>query len=92
MSEKELECLEWTMKLNERMTLIILKIKDHTDITEEDYEILKLWHRAWWLGLHQLYKNCVEGKEETAVQGGLFGQNDMNSTNGTNVEVQVSET
>ena len=92
MSEKELEALEWIIKLNEKVTLLLLKIKDHSDITEEDYDILKLWHRSWWLGLHPLYRTCVEAKTETAVQGGLFDDKTADNPSGTNVEEQVSET
>ena len=94
MSELEpefLEYLEWCVKINEKLTLILLKIKDHTDITESDYEILQLWHRSWYLGLHPLRKTQMKGKDETAVQGGLFGDKEAGSSDGTDIVNQLSK-
>lgn len=72
MEKEELECLEWLIKMNERVTLILLKVKDKIDITEDDYDILRLWHRNWYEGVHPLYKTHKIADTQVFEQTGLF--------------------
>lgn len=71
-TETELDYLEWLKLVNQKLTLAILKISDHTDISEEDYELLRVQHKLWYNGEYPLYRQKGIVSEETAVQTGLF--------------------
>jgi hypothetical protein len=71
-SEKELEYFDWVRKISEKITLVLIKVHDHTDITEEDYSVLEVLHRTWCLGHFSLYQTKMEGKNEKTCQTDLF--------------------
>lgn len=75
MSEVELEPLPWILKINEKLTFLLLRIKGGMEITEEDYELLKILFRLHWQGVHPLYESKAELTEELSVQQGLFADN-----------------
>ena len=83
----ELEAWDWIAKITEKLTFIRLRVNEGVDITDEDYDILKMMFRLQWEGRHQLYLSKPDIKDETAEQQGLFGQNDTNTTDGTEIEL-----
>ena len=73
MSElKELDAWEWITRMTQKDYYIIRKVKDHIDITEEDYEVLKVLYREWWMGVHPLFQTKMEGANEKVRQIDLF--------------------
>jgi hypothetical protein len=83
--EKELDAWEWVGKVAEKVTLIRLNAIEHRDISEEDYELLKILYKLWWNGEHPYYKACMSTTDETAIQGGLFSDKMASTTQGTKV-------
>ena len=85
MSEVELEYwandkLEWLLKVNERLTLILLSIKEKRDISEADYDILKVFHHIYSVGLIQFYKTKPNLTEEIALQQNFFDLENISTT------------
>ena len=68
----ELEAWNWIAKVNERITFIRLNVLDGRDITEGDYDLLKVLFRAYHNGEHPLFKTKLEGIAESSVQNTLF--------------------
>jgi hypothetical protein len=62
----------WLVKVNERLTLCLLKIKDHNDITEEDYELLRVLYGVYENQDYPLYRTKPVIVDTKAVQQGLF--------------------
>jgi len=88
--ETELEFREWLPKISERLRLILYDIKGKTDITEEDYEVLKFFHKIYWMGEMPFYKSKLNLPTETATEIGLFaGQ--IDSTAGKGIEVDYTQ-
>lgn len=84
MSETELDAWSWIGKVGEKITFIRLNAIEHRDISEDDYELLKVLYRIWWNGEHPYYKACMSTTDETATQGGLFAKM-TDTTQGTKV-------
>ena len=89
MSSEELNAWDWVAKMAEKITFIRLNVLDHRDITEEDYDILKIWYRQWWMGTHPLFQTKMEGNDETAVELGLFSDTSTIYPDGTEIEYTV---
>lgn len=82
---KELEEWEWIGKIVEKATFIRLNTIEHRDISEEDYELLKILYKLWWNGEFPYYKTCMSTTDETAIQGGLFSDKTTDTTQGMKV-------
>ena len=96
MSEVELEYwandkLEWLLKVNERLTLILLSIKEKRDISEADYDILKVFHHIYSMGLVQFFRSKPNLSDEMALQQGLFGQVDSTADRGIEFEYELPD-
>jgi len=89
MSEIELQAWEWTATMAQKIVVIRSKVSEHVDITEEDYDILKIWYRQWWMGTHPLFQTKMDGNDEKAVQQGLFEQNVSTTEFGTSIEYKT---
>jgi hypothetical protein len=63
------------VKLNEKLTLIILKAKSQMDISDEDYELIKPLFGCIWGGQITFLVPKVQPSVETAVEQGLFADN-----------------
>jgi hypothetical protein len=70
--EKELLFIEWLTKVNETLTITLLKVNDKIDITEDNYELLRALFRLYDNGDYLLYKQTANLTEEKPVQNGLF--------------------
>jgi len=81
----ELGAWDWIGKVAEKLTFIRLNAMDHRDITEEDYDLLKVLYKQWWLDIHPYYEARMSGTDETAIQGGLFTDKITSTTEGTKV-------
>ena len=68
----ELGIWDSLVKLNERLTLIILKAKSQMDISEEDYELIKPLFGCIWGGQITFRVPKIQISTETATQSGLF--------------------
>jgi len=96
LSEVELEYwandkLEWLLKVSERLTLILLSIKEKRDISEEDYDILKVFHHIYSMGLVQFFRSKPNLSDEMALQQGLFGQVDNTADKGIKFEYELPD-
>jgi hypothetical protein len=83
--EKELDAWEWVGKVAEKVTFIRLNAIEHRDISEEDYDLLKVLYKIWWNGEHPYYKACMSTTVENVIQGGLFTDRVADTTQGTKV-------
>jgi len=95
LSEVELEYwsndkLEWLLKTNERLTLILLSIQEKRDISEADYDILKVFHHIYSMGLIQFFRTKPNMTEEMSIQQGLFGQVDNTACKGMKIDYEKS--
>ena len=72
MIEVELEPLEWIIKVNEKLTLIIRKIMDNKDLSEDEWELLRIWWTVQYNGEYPLYKKVIDEPSQTVTQIGLF--------------------
>ena len=69
----ELGFRKWTARINEQLTFLLMKIKEKNDITEKDYELLRVLHRLWFLGEYPVYAHENSTlKEEKVTEQGLF--------------------
>ena len=95
MSSEELRAWDWIAKMAEKITFIRLNTLECRDITEEDYEILKIWYKQWWLGTHPLFQTKMDCKVENVSQADLFTANmtgaNTTSSNGTEVEYTLKQ-
>jgi len=89
--EIELDAMEWLTQINQKLTFILLNIKEKRDISEDDYDILRFLHKDWFTGEHPLYKVQTTQAVETSVQQGLFADNSDKNTSGTNVDIPAIE-
>jgi hypothetical protein len=71
----ELGVWDSLVKLNERLTLIVLRVKGQMDISEEDYELIKPLFGCIWGGQITFLVPKVPIAVETAVEQGLFSDN-----------------
>ncbi len=99
MNEIELDVMEWLTQINQKLTFILLNIKEKRDIGEDDYDILRFLYKDWFNGEHPLYKVQMEGVQENVTQNLLFGETydktsdvDTQNTDGTEVDIPTSET
>jgi len=92
MSCEELGFLDWVAKMNEKITFVLLNLKEHREITEDDYSLMKMWFGRWRCGEHPLYQAKMEGTVETVVQQGLFSANTsvLNSEEGNGMIVDTT--
>jgi len=72
MSQEELSFMEWLPKVNERITLTLMSIKDHKDLSEHDWSVLEYFHKLHWLGELPFYKTIPDIKEEVSHEQSLF--------------------
>ena len=59
-TSKELDMWEWLAKVNERLTLIRLSVIEHREIVEDDYELLRIFHKMWYNGEYPLYEQSFD--------------------------------
>jgi hypothetical protein len=84
--------IDWLPRISEKLQFILLNIKENRDISEEDYALLRVLHKAWFFGEYPLYKTQLAIKEELSVQQGLFADNVADEEDGTKVEPSKRKT
>jgi len=90
---KELSILKWLGRINQKLTFLLLSIKERTDITEEDYALLEVLHRVWHEGQYPIYvhENNFIKADEVVTEQTLFNDKSAEPANGTEL-VNTSET
>jgi hypothetical protein len=80
--EKELDFIDytninnsWLLRFNEKLTLILLKLRDKTDLIEDDYECIEVLYRIHRDQEYPLYRPVGDLHDDVAVQVGLFAEN-----------------
>ena len=79
----ELDAWNWMSKITEKLTFIRLSVIEKREISEEDYDLLKIFYRVWSNGEFPLYETKMHGTDDKAVQTQLFGRNDILPMGGT---------
>jgi hypothetical protein len=87
---EELDAWNWFGKVVEKATFIRLSVLDKRDISEADYDLLKVFYKIWHNGEYPLYQNKMEGSDTTAIQQPLFPDNLSLFDNGINIEKTLS--
>lgn len=94
MNPIELGMTKWLAKINEKLTFILLSVKEKKEISEADYNLLKMLHRDWWMGEFPIYAHEVAHvKPENVTEQNLFDvTDDQEKSDGTEVESLPEET
>ena len=71
--QQELSEFDWIVKFNEKLTFILLNIKSHRDIKEEDYELLRVLFRIYCNGEYVIYETVADLPKISQTQQTLFG-------------------
>jgi uncharacterized protein YfkK (UPF0435 family) len=69
---QELQPWDWLIQINQKLTFLQLKVINHKEISEDDYELLRVIYGIYWRGEFPLYQTQVAGTADTSVQTGLF--------------------
>ena len=72
---EELEYLDWTRKLAERLAVVHTCIIDRRKIMDSDYDVMEELYRVFDRGAIPFYHRVAEGTDDVAEQSSLFGQN-----------------
>jgi len=76
----------WFPKIVERGTLILLSIKDKTEIKEDDLEVLKFFYRSYHNGeLSCFMQEVSQPQEQNVTQNNLFTVNPTETSNDVTV-------
>ncbi len=89
MTGVELTYRKWLARVNEKLLFILMSIKEKKEISEQDYELLRAMHRAWYLGWHPIYAHenpHVNTLEKVAEQGFFEMTESQSSADGTEIE------
>ena len=91
----ELGFWEWCGKIAEKLTFIRLKVNDHKDISEDDYDLLRVLHKTHYNGEYPVFQSKMEGEQTIVMQNSLFDDNTadviVEVTDGTEVDTIDSE-
>lgn len=88
--EVELEFRDWVSKISERLTLILLNIKEGRDLTDNDWEVLEKFFWIYNEGILPFYASKLRLIDENAVSQELFGQNVTSTGNGIQFDYTLS--
>ena len=92
MSEVELDYWkEWIPKITERLTLILIKAQNGRDISEDDYELLRVLFKIYDNGELPLYRSKPNIAAEIAVQNDLFSADMSDSGGGIDIEYTATD-
>jgi hypothetical protein len=73
MNAIELGITKWLSKINEKLTFILISVKEKKEISEADYNLLRMLHRDWWMGEFPVYTHEVAHiKQESVTEQNLF--------------------
>ena len=79
--DKELGFTPWLAKINERVAIALLCMKDKTDkIQESDYEILKALHGVWFYGEVPIFQTITIPNVSNSRQQTLFSADNLTVT------------
>lgn len=71
--QKEASFPQWLAKINERVTLTLLCMKERVDkVQESDYEILRALHGIWFSGEAPIFQTITIPDTRQSKQGELF--------------------
>lgn len=91
MVDVELDYWSWLARITERLTFIRLNVIEHREISDSDYDLLRVLFKPWNNGEYPLFATKPIKSEETSVQIGLFAENVTSVTDGTEVVKVFSE-
>ena len=72
---EELEYLDWTRKIAERLAVVHTCIIDRRKIMDSDYEVMEELYRVYDRGAIPFYHRVTEALPENVSQTDLFRQN-----------------
>lgn len=76
--KQELEMWPWAVKISEKLTFITIKVLNHQDIEEGDWDLLKILHKIFHNGEYPMYETKLNIPVEKSVQQGLFTDKSSN--------------
>lgn len=82
----ELKMWDWLVKVNEKLTIIQIKVSDGKDLNEAEEELLRVLHQIWHRGEYPIYASRLLGTDEKAIDQGLFAVNLSDSKDGTKID------
>ena len=72
MCSAELDFWSWCARVAERLTFMKLNQLDHREVTEADYELLKVLFKPYYNGEYPIWQTKMEGLEPKITQNSLF--------------------
>jgi hypothetical protein len=69
---EELNFWDWCAKVSERLVFMRLNQLEHREITEGDYELLRVLFKPYYNGEYVIYQTIMEGTEPDVTQNSLF--------------------
>jgi hypothetical protein len=81
--QKEMPFQRWFAKILERGQIIQLSIKEKMEIKEDDWEIIRTFHRMHALGYMPMYDNIpieIDETSQNVTQQSLFSDNQADNT------------
>ena len=70
--KEELDFLEWTRKLCERINTVHVCLTDKRKMNEADYDVMEELYYFWDYGSLPFYHHVADFKNETVTQSDLF--------------------
>ena len=88
--EVELGFRDWVSRVNERLTLILLNIKEKRDLTEADRDVLESFLGIYREGIMPFYQNKLKLDVQNITETGLFDTSTSDTGNGIQFDYTLS--
>lgn len=72
---EELDFLEWTKKLSERIQVVHTCLQDKRKMLEQDYDVFEALYPFWYNGTCPFYKQVSPETGISVTQADLFNDN-----------------
>lgn len=100
--QRELDRWQWMCKKNEKFTNIIDRVNNHRDLSEEDWDLLRVEFGVYEDGAFPLYQSVLDLKRQNVTEVGLFASDksgseisentDRSSENNLGIEIAIPDT
>jgi hypothetical protein len=84
---EELQYWDWIAKITEKLMFMRLKVQDRKDISEDDWELLRVLYPLHYNGEYPLYVTKMEGTSQSVIQTNLFDAKSTGNLGGILLEL-----
>lgn len=94
--QRELDRWQWMCKKSEKFHNIIERVNNHRELSEEDWDLLRVEFRVYEDGSFPLFQSVLDLKRQDVTEVGLFADKSAEVTteipNGVVIDNNTSET